>query len=205
MCVIILNTQGGNTMKIEDFLRSLTTQNTIQELITSPMYIQWLNYFTQMNQQFYTSQNFDKQNEVTEIDKNNIKKLGLFYEGIKVYADENYLYPIPCESGHFYKIRFNNVGYIIGVINQPETYHFCIRVNIICDLQFIDFMDILNNTPQPQVNEIFCSLNLLSTLVKAMHENGVPAKAIQDTVNNLLQPFMSQEEILDVKSPKKPR
>lgn len=205
MCVIILNTQGGNTMKIEDFLRSLTTQNTIQELITSPMYIQWLNYFTQMNQQFYTSQNFDKQNEVTEIDKNNIKKLGLFYEGIKVYADENYLYPIPCESGHFYKIRFNNVGYIIGVIHQPETYYFCIRVNIICDLQFIDFMDILNNTPQPQVNEIFCSLNLLSTLVKTMHENGVPAKAIQTTINNLLQPFMPQEEILDVKSPKKPR
>lgn len=136
---IIQETKNGLLGKYMD---ELTTKEEIKkEIIEDYSYINWLIEFTKDIGIFYDDDFKYKEEELNDIDKENVKKLGMFYDAINDYADQNIVYPFPCGFGNFYQITHNNVGFEIGIIVGQGTAFFCNRTAT--GPSFIDFEDII--------------------------------------------------------------
>lgn len=149
-------------------------------------YINWLERFTKKNPSFTNDDCLYFKEEIDENDLKQISKLQSFYEVIEKYANENYIYPDTTEFGIFFKIKFENTGFKIGLFTGQGTFFFCSRVQP--EKGFIDLHDIINDHKQENTTTINQKLNELSCLVTEMYESGIPVEAIKDTLYSALKP-----------------
>jgi len=166
-------------------------EDNAKELVSNTEYITWLNNFTKEHLSFSDDDWLYCPEKISTKDNKFVKQLYLLYQGIKTYAIKNYIYPIKCDSGEFYKIQYDGIGYEIGRLVGQGTLLFCRRVKIENDKEFIDFNYIMNNKEQDNVKDIKAKLEYLSKAVISAHECGVPIDAIWamlgDTVNKIEQ------------------
>ena len=120
-----------------------------------------------------------------------------------MYSNENYIYPLECKFGNFYKIRFNNIGFEIGVLVGQGTVFFCNRVEIDNEKDFIDYNDIINNKMSENTLLIKNKLNELSDLVVSLYDSGVPLEAIIIALDDTLTKIENQNNLNKVKKLKK--
>ena len=161
----------------------------IHEIITSNGYILWLEKFTQKYTQFRDEDflyNIYKNKDITKEDLENMDYLGLLFEGIYEYAENNYIFPIS-DSNYtsFYKIKYNNIGYEIGSISGQITQFYCKRVNGNID-NFIDFNDIILNKKQPNTDYFNKRLLQLSNIIHYYYEQGIPLNSIDKVMNEAI-------------------
>ena len=97
---------------IEEYFVKIKEENEkIEKMMSNIDYIKWLYQFTQEIDAFSSETLLYCPEKLSASDRKNADQLDLFYEGIKKYANQNYIYPTPCEFGNFYKIRLNEIGF----------------------------------------------------------------------------------------------
>ena len=193
-----LNTEDKNN-KLNNWLQEYIEKqniknNEIKKMMSSSDYINWLTNFTIDKDAFSDNDWLYNSSTIKKEDLDNIEKLYLFYEGIDKYARNNYIYPIPCEYGNFYKIKWNEIGFEIGVLMGQGTLFFCRKLLVKENHEFIDYNDIILNKKQKQVEYIESCLNSISDMILTAYKNGVPADAIKTTLDNTIQEINSKEE-----------
>ena len=119
----------------------------------------------------------------------------LLYQGIDEYAKRNYLYPTECDFGTFYRLKYKDAGYIIGFNKGggPDTF-FCYRNELEERLDYIDFVDIVNNYKYSSVDMINRELEHLSSLVSSLYDAGVPYEALNATLTKSMNEIRRHEE-----------
>lgn len=154
-------------------------------------YIIWLENFTSKYSKFSDDDWLYCPEKISEIDQNNVKKLNLFFDGIETYASKNYIYPTPNEWGSFYSIKYNDVGYNIGLAVGQGVIFYCERTQVIDG--YLDFMDIINDKKQKNSDSIRNELDKLSQSIKNLINNGIPIPAIIDTFESNINEAKSVE------------
>lgn len=168
----------------------------LESLFSSYDYMNWLNKFTANNKGFSLEDFLYFPEKISKEDLDKVNNLGLFFEGIMEYADNNYIYPSIYEYQSFYGIKdsVNEVYYKIGVIEGQGGSFFCDRVEPTSELNFIDFNDIMNDKVRDNVEEIENSLDNMSNLIISLYEKGVPIEAIKDTFDKTIKEIELSKE-----------
>ena len=147
----------------------------IKRIMSNTDYIEWLEKFTEDKESFADIEYKYCSEQLKEIDQKNIEDLYLFYAGIERYASNNHIVPKYFDFGEFYKIKYNNFYFKIGIAYGQGNSIFCHKVTGKNLKGFINFNSILTNDSD--------SLNKLSNLVIAMLKSGIPTEDIINTVN----------------------
>ena len=155
----------------------------INRMMSSTDYVKWLIQFTQDKESF-CDDNWDYSDEkLSDIDKKMVDKLALFFECIYRYAKNNYIYSTSRPLGECYQIKINNKGFEIGYITGQGTSFYCKKIQLDDEKNFIDYMDIVNNKKQNNVEYIENSLNNLLNILIDLYDNCIPIEAIDKTYN----------------------
>lgn len=164
------------------------------KLMSNTEYINWLYKFTQDKERFSDDDWLYYPERISKYDRDNVKDLGLFYEGVSNYAQQNHIYPTPCDFGDFYKIKFNDFGFEIGIMIGQGTVFFFNKSILENEKEFIDFNDIMTGKKQDNVDYINATLDSLSNMVVNAYESGVPIVAIINTLDNTIRNLSSEKE-----------
>ena len=156
------------------------------ETINIEEYFSWLNRFIEKKYEFSDDEWLYNPNEIMDSDRKKVEKLSYFYKCISDYCDKNYIYPTLCNSGNYYKIRYKDKGYIVGIIIGQGAVCFCRKTVIDNPLDFIDINDIIYNKTQENVQHINNSLDSISNLVDELYKKGIPINAIKDRLNIII-------------------
>ena len=176
---------------VNDLIKKLKKKEKIK---TNSDSISWLEKYTDKYPRF-TDDEFLFEKKVKNVnDKENVEDLGLLFEVINEYANNNYLYAIK-DSGYagHYNIKYHNIGYEIGCMVGQGTLFFCGRTEYIDD-NFIDFEDILLNKKQPHVDDIGKKLEGLQTIIATYYNQGVPIEAIETSLKEVIKDIHTEKE-----------
>jgi len=158
--------------------------NRVKELMKDFSFMIWIENFANRHPSFRDNDVFD---DCTKEDLINLKKLGLLFEGIEIYAKNNYYYSQydGFNDIEYYRIKFNNIGYEIGKIVNQGIYYFCEKSKDL-DNCFIEFSDIIMNNNTKRKEEIKEKLNYLKQYIKLCYEEGIPLEALKETTDGAL-------------------
>jgi len=173
-----------------DILERLARSQRITEEITqSDDYINWLENFTLKNKEFTDDDWLYFPERISEEDKEQVSKLYNFYEAIQEYANKNYIHGTPDEFGNHYSIKYNNIGYKIGIMIGQGTILWVQRQRITKKNSdsFIDFKLIQENVMTDESEMIRSKLESLDNLISDIANENVPIEAIAKTAKNRLQ------------------
>lgn len=185
-----MNTDERKKEIIDKWFKEYVEEERIQNakikiMMSNTSYMEWIIDFTKDKKGFSDEDLFYFKKDSNN--KENIKNLNLFYKGIDKYAKENHIYPETNEYGSYYKVKYNNAGFQIGIVEgQGITVYFCNKSSLKNNEDFIDFNDILSNKKQDNVDLINFTLKTLSSDIKKAYKIGVPLEAIEETFNNTI-------------------
>lgn len=117
-----------------------------KDLMTSYDYINWLESFTEKHPSFSDEDWIYCPDKIEKNDCEQIANLQFMYSGIREYAREHNISANACFAGDYYCIKYNNVGYEIGVMCGQGVIQFCKRISLKDELdsdKFIDIKDII--------------------------------------------------------------
>ena len=157
-------------------------------------YIDWLINFTKDKEGFYDSAWDYSEEKLSESDQEKVYDLSLFFEGIYCYAKENRIYSKDGRLGEYFQIRIGDIGFEIGYRSGQGTDFYCKRVSP--EDNFIDFIDILFNKKQDNLEFIEEGLNNLSNMISYLYNNGIPMEAIIETVNKTTRSIEREKKLL---------
>lgn len=181
-------------MLIDEYIaKEKIRSDKIKKLMSNTSYIDWLNNFTKDKDGFGDDYCLYSNEDISEIDKENIEKLSLFYEGIDEYAESNHIYPIACESGIYYRVKLNDFHFEIGALIGQGTVFFFNKSEEL-EKEFIDFNDIMSGKKQSDVDQINTRLDSLSNMIRTAYDSGVPIEAIINTFNNTINEITYNNE-----------
>ena len=164
-------------------------EELIKEMMSDTTYIDWLVHFTNGIKDFSDDQwLFPPESEqILDDDSQNVDKLHLFYEGINNYAQQNGINSMPVETGNFYRIKINQIGFEIGFIEGPATIFYCERVSLDNQKKFIDFNDIMTGKKQDNVNQINEALDSISNTIIKAYKSGISIDLIISAINDAIK------------------
>lgn len=168
----------------------------LKSLFSSYDYMNWLNSFTANTKGFSDEDYLYFPEKISKEDLDKVNTLGLFFEGIREYADKNYIYPTIYEYQSFYGIKdnANDAYYKIGVIEGQGGSFFCERIEYTSEQPFIDFNDIMDDKVRDNVKKIEANLDNMSNLVLSLYNKGVPLEAIKDTFDKTISEIELSKE-----------
>lgn len=180
---------------IKDYVVKEKVKNEkIKSMMSNTTYIEWLKQFTRNKDGFSDDEWLYFPEKISETDRKNVEKLCLLYKGIANYSQQNYIYPIPCEFGNFYRVKLGNFGFEIGILVGQGTVFFFNKVLLEDDKYFIDFNDILLGKKQDNVDQINATLDSLANMIITAYESKVPIEAIVSTLENTIKNLISKKE-----------
>ncbi len=113
-----------------------------KSLVASTDYINWLQEFTFTHPTFCDDEWLYYPEQLEPENLENVQLLYRFIEGIEMHAES--LNKENDEFGYSIRIRFNNVGYRLGVQHGQGSYCYCERCEIFHnESDFIDFGEIM--------------------------------------------------------------
>ena len=172
-----------------DTIERLTKKREeIKKIMSDTTYIKWLIQFTQDKESFYDNEWSNFPEKIRESDKENVEKLGLFYEGITDYSNKNNIDPTPCDDGNYYKVKLKDFRFEIGIVAGQGVLFFFRKSSQEDDKEFIDFNDILIGKKQDDAR-----LKSLEDLITICYETGINITAIEEAANNKIKDIKSQE------------
>lgn len=159
----------------------------IKDLMSNNSYVNWLEKFTNGKSGICDDVWFFYSNDVTDDDQVNLDKLSCFYKGIDTYAHLNHIYPMPCDFGHYYKVRYGDFGFNLTELRgQGRFIYHCVRVNVVKPETFIDFDDVMLNKKQDNVDRINQALSGFKETINNAVESGVPLEALSEAFNDTI-------------------
>ena len=152
-----------------------------KEILSSPDYMLWLQDFIAREGVFCDDDMLYSFIDISDTDKKQIEKLGLLYEIIESYASKNYIYPQVGNTNCYFRLKYEDVGYKIGVIPRQGTTFYCEREDINKEEAYIDFNDIVNNYEYESTKIIKEQLDDFANSIISLYEKGIPFEAITGT------------------------
>lgn len=166
----------------------------IKDIISNTNYIDWIYKFTQDKDKFFSDDWLYFPEKISEIDRDNVEKLCLLYKAIDNYSQQNYIYPISCNFGNYYRVKFNDFVFEIEILVGQGIIFFFNKGSLEVDKDFIDFNNVMIGKKQENVDQINVTLDSLSSMVTTASENGVPIEAIVNTLDNTIKKITSKKE-----------
>lgn len=163
------------------------------EMINSVYYMEWLIDFTE---RFPAWRDDMAKNEILNIsneDKKNMEKLGMFFEIIHNYAYENGIRNHSRDKEIFYFVKINNYGLQIGKVNNIEGCYYCQR-EIVRDNGFIDFSNIKGYDIKEVHKDYKKELEQLENMMLELYQKRIPILAIEDTTRKVLKKIKVNSE-----------
>jgi len=164
----------------------ILSQELPETLVSNTEYILWLENFTITNPSFGDDNWLYYPEKISKEDSKRVSELCSFFKGITQYADRNFIPFCHNDYDTYTFIKFNNIGYKIGIISGQGSFAYCERVDISSNNVFIDFNDIINNKKQENVDYICEKLDSMSSIIEELLKIGVPAEVISTKVQNTL-------------------
>ena len=178
-----------------DIIEKLTKdREETERIMSNTTYIEWLIQFTQDKESFYDNDWSYFPEKISESDKENVEKLGLFYKGINKYAENNIIYPTSYNYGEFHKVKLNDFRFEIGYRAGQGVSFFFRKASLEDDKEFIDFNDIITGKIQDYVKQYRAILKSMSDSIVNGSRMGIPIKAIKKEVDAAVEKIESQEE-----------
>ena len=165
----------------------------IINLVSNTNYIEWLIEFTEDKEGFSDDDWNYAIEKLDDATQEKVNDLQLFFEGIKRYARKNYINSSISSLGECYQIRIGDIGFEIGYLSGQGTKFYCRRIPLEKMENDINFMDIVNNKKQDNVEYIEKSLRKLSNVFIELYNNGVPVEAMMETFNMSMNDIVKQE------------
>ena len=159
----------------------------IKKMLSNTDYINWLISFTKDKDGFFDSDYDYSSEKLNEIDQKNVNLLPLLFEGIYDYAKKNYIYSSEDSLGEYYQVKKDDNGFQIGYISGQGTDFYCKKIPVEKNEYFIDFMDIVNNKKQDNVDYIRNSMDNLSYWLIGLVKSGVPIQALIEAFNKTMK------------------
>lgn len=156
----------------------------IKDLISNTDYINWIEQYTEKCGGFSDQTRFRDKIKLPVKIEDNINKLIYFFEGIREYAEENYIYPKK-DNGIYYIITYNGISYEIGIIVGQGTIYFCTRSTKKDNI--IDFNDIVKNNKLERTDIINNKLTELQNYLDTLINENIPVEALTKTTQKVLQ------------------
>ena len=66
--------------------------------------------------------------KISKEDLEQVDKMHLLYRAIANYASTNFIYPLDCDFGNFYRIKLENIDFEIGMLEGQGTLLFAIEL-----------------------------------------------------------------------------
>ena len=164
--------------RIEEHIKKYLEEQKIKEekvknIMSTTDYIEWFEKFTKDKGSFANIDYTYCSEQLEDIDRKNLDDLYLFYDGIEKFASANHIVPNYFDFGEFYKVKYNDFYFKIGIAYGQGNSIFYSRVTGKNLKGFINFNSILTNN----------HLNKLSSLIMTMIKSGIPTEDIINTVN----------------------
>ena len=156
-----------------------------REYLLSIGYIDWLEEFTDLYENFSTDLYIYEENSTNE-ESNNVFLLETLFEVIAAYADENYITPGVRDCELFYNIKHNNIGYEIGFDYGQGSSFYCLRQEKPKETA-IEYDTIMNKTKLPSTIKAEKKLKVLKELIEMLIDEDVPPEAIKQTTDTIIQ------------------
>ena len=183
------------TRIVEDIIeKERQRQERIKNLMSNTEYIDWLIEFTNDKEGFSDDEWIYSSEKLDDATEEKVNDLQLFFEGIYEYTKRNYIYSLTRPYGECYKIKLGEIGFEIGYASGQGTYFYCRRTPLEEMENAIDFMDIINNKKQDNVEYIESSLEQLSSMFIELYNNGVPIEAMINTINSSMKYIHKKEQ-----------
>ena len=166
-------------------------------------YLNWLEKYMSDRLRAYDDDYIFEENS-NEIDYNNILKFDNFFSEIEKYAQDNFI-PIETKQGKtYYKIKYNNVAYNVGIIYTQGMAYYVDKVENADLDKYIDVQDIKNNVVQEKTQPYKNRLEELKKDILKAYSYGIDVKFIEEAVNQSLDEITkSSEENIKIKKIKK--
>ena len=184
---------------IEERIKKENKRNErIIMLMSSIDYFDWLINFTKDKEGFTDNDWTYFYDDLSDVDKEKVDELSLFYEGIRRYAEENYIYSNIRPYNEYYLrdnylVKVGDIVFEIGMMTGQGTLFYCRKAILEKNKKYIDFLDVLANKTQDNVSYIKESLNNLSNMINSLYESGIPIEAITNTINKEISRIISNE------------
>lgn len=179
---------------IMDYFKMLKNNDKkSKEIISNTDYLKWLERFTTEHQSFTDDTWLYFSEKISKEDHEMVNSLHLLYRGIVQYAKKNYIYPVECEYGGYYRIKLDNIGYEIGMLIGQGSLFFCNRTELDSNLEYIDFNDIIGNKKKEHVDIISKELKDLSDKVLELYKKGIPLEALIEALETTLTRIKKEE------------
>ncbi|MEE3342580.1 MAG: hypothetical protein VZS44_00635 [Bacilli bacterium] len=164
----------------------------IDEMMHSTNYISWLIKYTKDKESFSNEKLLNYPEETFDSDEENIKSLGLFFEGIRSYALQNRICYTISDFNVYYNIKIMECGFQIGWKTDLGDVYFCNKVPVEKDKNFINFRDIMLDKKQEKLDYINNPLENLSSMIENVYNNGFSIEEIEETYNNTINNIRSK-------------
>lgn len=178
---------------INDVIEGLIkSQERAKSIVADTNYMLWLEKFSGIYLVFSDDTWLYNPEAISKEDSENVAELCSFFNGLSGYAEKNFL-PIYSEDYTTYVcIKFNNIGYEIGLVSGQGTYAYCERISISSDKVFIDFNDVVADKKQPHVDGVDETLTKISSMIEQLLISGVPAAAIYARINDTISKYTKE-------------
>ena len=169
----------------------------IKILMSNMDYIKWLIDFTKDKNGFSDDDWLYSSEKLDDVTQEKVDNLQLFFEGIYQYARKNYIYSQARPLGECYYIKIGDIGFEIGYLSGQGTKFYCHRIPLEEINNAIDFMNIVNNKKQDNVEYIERSLESISNMFIELYNNGVPIEAMTEALKRTMKGIEKKEHIIN--------
>lgn len=170
---------------IQEFIREENDKKRkIQEIFSDNNYVEWLCRFTLDNSIFSEDDWLYFTDKLSQEDKLHLQDFKLFFEGLKAYADKNFIYPVQANYNVYYLLNYNGVNFKIGITFGQGASYFCERTEL--SKNAINFSSILSSVENHKTELIKNKLEKLSNVIRYLISIGIPEEAIIETVNGAI-------------------
>ncbi len=158
--------------------------------------ILWLSQFMDKYSFFSDGEWLSYHEELDSWDVNRIKNFKLFFDKIKNYASDNYIFPYKDKDIESYFVLWNDIFY---EVSKRKKHYCCKRMKEGSQFNYyIDFDHVISGKKQKRALNIDNKLQILSDLVKVCSIEGIPSYAIYDAVDKGIC-RSNEEENTDIK------
>ena len=133
--------------------------------------------------------------DISPSQRDDLNKLGFFFEAIDKYAKENYYYPLMEGDSVSYTIYLGSVIITIGYTNDEKKTFFCERTSREdAPRGLINLEDIIGNVPRKNKNEIKENIAAISDNIVSLMEKGVPSYSIVAALQKAIDELILREK-----------
>ena len=168
---------------VEKFIQD---REKAKNIVKDNVYMLWLEKFTTVYSGFSDDNWLYCPEKISADDLANVNSLSFFFEGITEYASKNFFPIYTTDWGKCVLIKFNGIGYKVGLDAGQGSISYCERIDISDDKVFIDFNDIMTDKKQDKVDLITQKLYQVEKLIEELIHIGAPIETVFDNLKSMI-------------------